>query len=316
MRHLFFGAIPLSVLFVLLWSSGWIGSKFGLGYAGTFSLLMWRYSLVVLTLLILVSVFKAWRSIGIVAFCSHILVGVLSHAVYLSTSLSAMSFGVSVGLVAFILALQPMFTAVISAPLTGETTTLRQWLGLCIGLFAVLLVVGDRLYLGGSPKAYGLLLLSTLAISLATVINRRLEIKAKNRAKPEIPILLVLLIHCTGALIFLVPIAGYFEGFQATWEPSFIFAVVFLAWVVSLGAYGLMFVLLRKIPTVKVSCLLYLSPPVTMVIAYFTFGEKIAEMDLMGLVVAGIAVWVVSKPELSRKRDSHLPELAIGKAKP
>ena len=298
MRQLFTGATPLSILFVLLWSSGWIGSKFGLGYAGTFTLLLWRYALVVVTLMLLVRVLNAWRPISKTDFLLHLFVGVLSHAVYLSTSLSAMDLGVSVGLVAFVLALQPMLTAVISAPITGEKTNTRQWLGLSLGLIAVMLVVGDRLSLGGSSGAYALLLLSTLAISVATLINRRIEIKAKQSSKPETPILMMLLIHCIGALLFLIPMAGYYEGYQATWEPSLLFAITFLAWVVSLGAYGLMFVLLRKMPTVKVSCLLYLSPPATMVIAYFVFGERLAVVDIVGLIIAGLAVWIVSKPEL------------------
>ena len=298
MRRLLIGATPLSILFVILWSSGWIGSKFGLGYAGTFTLLLWRYALVVITLVFLVRILKAWRPISRADFSLHLLVGVLSHAVYLSTSLSAMNLGVSVGLVAFVLALQPMLTAVISAPITGEKTNFRQWLGLCLGLVAVLLVVGDRLSLGGSQGAYGLLLLSTLAISIATLINRRIEIKAKQSLQPETPILMMLLIHCVGALLFLIPMAGYYEGYHATWVPSLIFAITFLAWVVSLGAYGLMFVLLRKMPAIKVSCLLYLSPPATMVIAYFVFGERLAVIDIAGLIIAGIAVWIVSKPEL------------------
>ena len=295
-------SIPLSILFVILWSSGWVGSKFGLGYAGTFSLLMWRYALVVLTLVVVVSVLKGWRPISATQFLAHILIGVLSHAVYLAMSLSAMDLGVSVGLVAFVSGLQPMFISVISTPLTGERTTTQQWLGLCLGLIAVLLVVGDRLSLGASPLGYSLLLISTLAISVATLVNRRMEIKAQESSKPPTPILLMLLIHCTGALIFLIPLAGYFEGYQARWEAPLLFSITFLAWVVSLGAYGLMFVLLRKMPAIKVSCLLYLSPPATMIIAYFVFGEQLVVIDLVGLVIAGVAVWIVSKPNLEERQ--------------
>ncbi|MGB1310593.1 MAG: DMT family transporter [Leucothrix sp.] len=298
MRRFIFGAIPLSALFVLLWSSGLVGSKFGLGYAGTFTLLMWRYVLVVITLAALVFALRAWRPMSKTECLYHLLVGVLSHAIYLSSSLRAMDLGVSVGLVAFVLALQPMLTAVISAPLTGEKTAFHQWLGLCLGLLAVLLVVGDRLSLGGSPLAYGLLLLSTVAISIATLMNRRLEIYAQKNAALETPILMVLLIHCTGSLLCLIPLAGAIEGYQANWQPSLVFAVTFLALVVSLGAYGLMFVLMRKLPVIKVSCLLYLSPPATMIIAYFIFGERLAVVDMIGLAIAGVAVWIVSRPTL------------------
>ena len=300
MRHSLLGAVPLSIFFVFLWSSGWIGSKYGLDYAGTFSLLAWRYLLVVLVLLVLVTAFKAWRKMKWPVAAAHLLVGVLSHAVYLSTSLSAMDLGVSVGMVAFVLALQPMFTAVISAPLTGEATNPRQWTGLALGLLSVVIVVGDRLSLGGSAFAYSLLLLSTLAITLGSLICRRMELNSQKSSKAELPILLMLLIHCTGALLFLIPTAAYFEGYKVEWVPSFIFSITYLGLVISLGAYGLMFVLLGKMSATKVSSLLYLSPAATMIIAYFAFGEHLTSIDLIGLALAGIAVWIVSSEGMSK----------------
>ncbi len=300
MRHILLGVAPLSIFFVFLWSSGWIGSKYGLGYAGTFSLLTWRYALVVLVLLVLVTAFKAWRKMSWPVVVGHLLVGILSHAVYLSTSLSAMDLGVSVGMVAFVLALQPMLTAVISAPLTGEATSLRQWTGLVLGLLAVLVVVGDRLSLGGSPFAYSLLLVSTFGITLGSLICRRMELTAQTNHQAEMPILLMLLIHCTGALLYLIPTAAYFEGYEVEWVPSFIFSITYLGLVISLGAYGLMFVLLGKMSATKVSSLLYLSPAATMIIAYFAFGEQLTLIDMIGLALAGIAVWIVSNEGISK----------------
>jgi drug/metabolite transporter (DMT)-like permease len=300
MRHLLLGALPLSVLFVFLWSSGWIGSKYGLDYAGTFSLLTWRYLLVVLALALLVTIFQAWRKLDWSEIKGHLMVGVLSHAVYLSASISSMDLGVSVGMVAFVLALQPMLTAVVSAPFTGEKTNQRQWIGIFLGLFSVLLVVGDRLSLGGSPFAYSLLLISTFGITLGSLINRRMELGAQKRSKKATPVLLMLFIHCTGALLFLVPIAGYVEGFQAQWVPSFIFSITYLGLVISLGAYGLMFVLLGKMSATKVSSLLYMSPAATMVIAYFAFGEHLTPIDLIGLVLAALAVWIVSNEGVNK----------------
>lgn len=302
--------VILSILFVFLWSSGWIGSKFALGYTGTFSLLMWRYIFVVATLLVLVNLFKAWRPIDKNQFLSHALVGILSHAVYLSASLSSMNLGVSVGLVAFVLALQPMLTAATSSPFTGEVVTPRQWVGLGLGLLAVLLVVGDRLSLGGSWVAYSLLLISIFGITLATLIHRKLEIANQQNKRPPLPILLILLIQCSATAIFLIPLSAYFEGFQIKWERPLFFAIFWLGWVVTLGAYGLMFVLLRMIPTTKVSCLMYLSPPATMLIAYFVFDEKLIMIDVVGLIIASIAVWIVSvqNTEIITERKTLSPK--------
>lgn len=291
------GVLPLSILFIFLWSSGWIGAKYGLGYVGIYSLLMWRYLFVVLTLLLLVSLFRAWRPLDKNELLSHAFVGILSHAVYLSASLSSITMGVSTGLVAFALALQPLLTAVISSPFTGEKVSPRQWAGVTLGLLAVLLVVGDRISLGGSWPAYTLLLVSTLGITLATLIDRRLEISTLKSNRPRTPILLILLIHCSAATLVFIPLAGYFENFETIWQPSLVFAIVWLGWVVSLAAFGLMFVLLRRMSTTKVSSLMYLSPPTTMLIAYFAFGERLTTVDIAGLLIAASAVWIVSSRE-------------------
>jgi len=301
------GTIFLALLFVILWSSGWIGSKYTLDYMGTFTLLMWRYLFVVATLVVLVSLFRSWRRVHKSDLLSHILVGILSHAVYLSASLSAVDMGVSAGMTAFTLTLQPLLAAVISSPMTHEKVTLRQWLGLAIGLIAVVLVIGDRLSLGGSPFAYSLLLVSTMGITMATMIDRRMEVQHQKEQRPPIPMLLKLLIHCSAAAVVLIPLAGFFEGFQAQWRPEVFLSIAWLSWVVTLSAYGLFFVLLRRMSATKVSSLMYLSPPVTMLIAYVVFGEQLSNIDYLGLIIAGIAVVIVTSPGAKNEYTSYSP---------
>ena len=293
MKHTTITIVAGCFLFILLWSSGWIGSKFGLDYAGTFTLLTYRYIVVVVALLAFVTFTKAWRKIPRSQLILHITVGVLSHAVYLGAGNSAMQFGVSAGSVAFIAALQPMLTATMSSGVSGERTSNRQWFGLGLGFIAIMAVIWDKLSLGGSFVAYMLPFVGIIAISLASVIDRRISLKNEAEKVEATPLSLVCLIHCSSALLAILPFALVVEGFETQWSGELIFSILWLGILVSLGAYSMMFFMLRNMSATKVACLEYLAPPATMVIAYFMLGESLTIIDAIAILVAAIAVWLV-----------------------
>lgn len=296
------------LIFVVLWSSGWIGSKYGQDYAGTFTLLVYRYILVVLLLAVFVTFSGSWRRISPNQFILHVLVGILSHAVYLGTGNSALILGVSAGLVAFITALQPLITATMSSSISGEQASYRQWFGLAVGFGAIMMVISDKIALGGSVFAYSLPFVAIVAISLASLLDRRISLQ-NDRARVEpTPLSLVSFIHSTSALIVMVPFAYSLEGFEADWGSELIFSIVWLALVVSLGAYGMMFFMLRRISAIKIASLEYLAPPTTMIIAYFMFDERLSMVDFGGICLAGFAVWlVVSNKSRQKHTQEHAP---------
>lgn len=286
------GIVVLSGLFVVLWSSGFIGAKYGLDDAGTFTLLWWRYLIVVAVLVVLTTAFAHWRKMDGVTVAQHAIIGILAHAVWLVSVLVAIDWGVSPGIAAFVTALQPMVTGVLAGAFVGERLSWRQWLGVFLGIGSVAIVVGDKAVLGGSVIAHLLPFVAVLAISAATVIDRRM--RSERTRRTEAPILMTTSIHALASLLVLTPFALFVEGFAADVTGQFVFAVVWLALVVSLAAYGLMFLLLRHLEATKVSSLMYLSPPVTMLIGYFTFGDRLTMGDVVGLGVAAVAVALVT----------------------
>lgn len=280
-------ALPLlCALFVVLWSSGFVGAKFGLDYAGTFTILFWRYALVVAVLGLIVTITGKWQWIPRRTLFRHMAVGALAHAAWLVSVLSAIDLGLSAGLAAFITALQPILTGGLSARLTGERVTAREWAGLVLGLLAVAVVIGDGISIGGSPVAYLLPFVAVIAITLASLIDRNATVDGGNDA----PLVLVTFWHCVSSLMVLTPFAIGLEGLKASWSGGLVFAIIWLAMVVSLAAYGLMFALLRLLPAARVASLTYLSPPVTMVMAWMLFGEKLSIASMIGLGLAAISV--------------------------
>ena len=222
----------------------------------------------------------------------HAIVGILAHAAWPAAVLGAIDLGVSAGLAALITALQPVMTGARSSSFTGEKVSVKQWFGLVLGLLAVIVVVSDKIALGGTLIAYLLPFLAVAAISVASLIDRQTGIGEGNAP----PVVLTTFIHCAASLLVLSPLAYVLEGFEATFGGDLVFAVLWVAIVVSLAAYGLMFVLLRKMPAANVASLTYLSPPVTMLIALLVFVEALSVVGLLGLAIAALAVWLTRLP--------------------
>ncbi len=281
------------IAFVILWSSGWIGSKYGQGYAGVFTLLVYRYIIVVILLVLIVCLTRSWRKLSRSELMIHASVGLLSHGIYLGMCNTAFQMDVSTGMVALITALLPLITSTLSPSVSGEWANPRQWIGLALGLFAVLMLIANKVLLGGAPVAYLLPFIGITAFSLATLLDRRFSLKRKALRKGSTPLPLVCLIHCASALILFLPMAAISERFNTQWGSELFFSVLWLAVVVSIGAYGMMFLMLRHLSAIKVASLEYLAPPTTMLIAYFMFGERLSLLDFCGLTLAGVGVYLV-----------------------
>jgi drug/metabolite transporter (DMT)-like permease len=284
----------LEALFVLTWNSGFIGAEFGLPNAGPFTQLFWRY-------LTLTGLLAAWLALarrltwpGWPAAGTAAVVGVLAHGVWLSCALVALDLGVPAGVVALVTALQPLVTGALSGPVVGEPTAPRQWLGLGVGFLGVAIAVGGRLAGDGPAPAAGYLLpfLAVLAITAASLTQRRLE---RDGAARRLPLAETLLFQAAATALALLPPALLLEGLATHWTPAFVAATAWLVGVVSLGAYGLMWVLIARRDATRVASLFYLSPPVTMVMAWLAFGDPVTGGDLLGLAVAAAGVALVHR---------------------
>ena len=77
-------------LFLLLWSSGYIGAKLGVPLAGTFTLLFWRYALVLAVVALIVTWRGEWRRPDAGTF----LTGFWAHFVWLVAILKAFEYGI------------------------------------------------------------------------------------------------------------------------------------------------------------------------------------------------------------------------------
>lgn len=287
----------LSTLFVALWSSGWVVSQFATNDVSVISLLTTRYLLLFLAVMAVVTIAGHWRQLSQSDVICHFSVGVLSHAIYLLTAVGAFEMGVSAGLVAFVTALQPMITACLSAPITKERISGRQWQGLLIGFLAVLLLVSESYRHGVSALALALPFISVVALSIGALLNRRIELQSLQLRKEPTPVTLILLIHSVGALCILIPLGASTGQLQFEYNQQQWLVLLWLAIVVSLGAYAILLTLLRHLSAMQVSSLSYLVPPATIMQTYLVFNDAITLTDITGLIVAAVGVYFVMIPK-------------------
>ena len=279
------------LLFVALWSTGFIGAKFGLPDAEPLTFLTLRYAIVLVLMGALVwyqravwpRTMREWLHIGVS--------GVLVHGVYLGGVFIAIGHGLPAGVTAIVVGLQPVLTALGAGLLLGERVRPTQWAGLALGFVGVALVVAHKIASNtGSGMVLSMLLpagIALLAITAGTLYQKRFCPSFDLRTGSVIQFLPTL------ALTGLAAMAT--ETMVVHWTPSFVFALSWLVLVLSLGAVTLLNVLIRGGSAVNVASLFYLVPPATALVAWALFGETLTGLALLGMVVTVLGVWLARK---------------------
>lgn len=282
----------LIILFVILWNSGFIGAEYALPFAGPLTLLFWRYWILVFILLLYLAVRKRLTWPGNRAVAIAMMTGILAHGIWLGCVFYAQKSGVPSGIIALVVALQPMTTGLFSGLVAGEKTSLTGWAGLFTGLAGVLIAVVSRIEFSdpNSVFAYFIPFGSVVAITAASLIQRRLQVKKDvNRLSVD----LSLFYQGLGVSLIVTLPAVFFEQLETEWSFIFTGGLLWLILVVSLGAYGLMWLLIERIDATRVASLFYFGPPVTMVMTWFAFGDLLISTDIIGLVVIFIGVALI-----------------------
>jgi drug/metabolite transporter (DMT)-like permease len=281
--------IFLAIGFVLLWNSGFIGAEYGLPYTGPFTLLFWRYLALSVLIFVYLLIRNRFRWVGWRVAAPNMLIGVLAHGVWLTCVLFALDYGVPAGIVALVVALQPLATGAFSGLVTGEQTNKIQWVGLVLGFLGVAVTVGFRMDFSSLESVFSYLipLGSVIGITAASLIQRRMDIKY---ASSKLPLDLTMFYQSIATTMALALPAILSEKLVTQWEPEFIYTMLWLIIAVSLGAYVLMWCLIERIEATRVASLFNLGPPVTMLMAWFAFGDQVLIMDVVGLFIVFIGV--------------------------
>lgn len=273
-------------IFVLLWSSAFIGAKYGLPDADPITFLFLRFVLVALAFSAIAVVFKSrWPKDP--KQIAHIAVfGALVQGVYLSGVFLAISKGLPAGIASLIVGLQPILTALLASQLLSERVRPLQWAGLAAGVSGVVLVLWERASLDGiQPMGVGLCLASLVCISYGTIHQKRycgnMDLVSGSVIQAVTACIL------TGIAAFLL------EPMRVVWSLQFSLALAWLVVGVSLGAFSLLMTMIKRGEAVKVVSLFYMVPPTTAVMAWIAFGEELGLIAYIGIAVTAVGVALV-----------------------
>jgi drug/metabolite transporter (DMT)-like permease len=272
-------------VFLVLWSSGFIGSKLGTPYAEPMTFLTIRMAAVVVLLGAIVLITRPkWPDRA--EMWHSAMIGLLVHGCYLGGVFVAIAEKMPAGLVALIVALQPVLTSTLANRLLGERVTPRQWLGLALGVVGVYFVVHARTEGEGTPLAWIGVTIALLGITAGTLYQKRFGGAIEWRTG-------FLVQYAASGAVFALA-ALMFETREVQWTLPFIFAVAYLVFVLSFGAIWLFYFLIRRTAMSRVVSLLYLMPPMTALMSWVLFDERLAPLALVGMTICVIGVALVN----------------------
>ncbi len=275
-------------LFVLLWSTGFIGAKFGLPYAEPLTFLWLRYALVSALLAAVVAILRVPLPRS-PALWGHLAVtGILMHGLYIGGVFVAIAHGMSSGLAALIVGVQPLLTAALAGPLLGECLNRRQVAGFVLGFAGLVLTVSKTFALGELPPL-GLLTttVALFAMTIGTLYQKRFVSGVDLRAGA--------LIQFVATAIPCFALARWLETGHVQWDGRFVFALGWLCLVLSIGAISLLWILIKRGAAARVASLFYLVPPVTAVQGYLLFGEALSPLQMAGIAITAAGVAIINR---------------------
>ncbi|WP_326538313.1 DMT family transporter [Pseudorhodoferax sp.] len=279
----------MPVVFVLIWSTGFVVARLGMPHAPPLGFLAWRFGFSVLLFVAWVLWSRAVWPQGRAQWLHLGVTGVLMHAGYLGGVWSAVKLGLGAGTVALIVGLQPLLTA-LWVSLQGPTQRVqpRQWLGLALGLAGLTLVVLHKLGTGLAGAANLALTVGALvSITAGTLYQKRWVAPCDVRTASAVQLLAAWLVTLPLALL---------ETEAVRWHPALVAAMAWSVLALTLGGSSLLYLLIQRGAATQVTSLMYLVPPCTAVLAWLMFDEPITAVMVAGMALTALGVSLVLRP--------------------
>ena len=273
------------VLFVVLWSTGFVGAKYGLPFADPFIFLSVRVLIAALILFAVAALLKSPIAIGTSAIGRSSLIGFFLHACYLGGVFYAISKGLPAGVAAVVTSLQPVLVSLLAVKVLREPLKLKQVVGLILGLIGVVLVLGPSFEQDIPVSSVIGILVALMGSTVATLLQKKIG--------SEVPLISGTAYQYLASGLVLAIAALATGGTRIQWSGQFILAFVWLIAVLSVGAILLLLWLLNTGSAASVSSLFYLIPPATALEAFFLFGEKVNTQGFLGIGITALGVWLV-----------------------
>ncbi|MDO6563146.1 EamA family transporter [Amphritea sp. 1_MG-2023] len=280
--------VPL--LFVLLWSTGFIGAKYALPYIEPFYLLFVRMIMTLVVFVVLALLYRSrWPTLR--QGGHQAVTGLLVHGCYLGGVFAAIKLDMPAGIAAIIVGLQPLLTSFIGWQWLGERLRLVQWSGLFLGLAGVAMILLDGQQAEAlviRPAALIAVLIALVAISVGTLYQKKFG--------GQVDLLTGAIWQYLSTAMLMAVLAFVFEERQVEWTLTLMLSLGWLVFGLSISAILLLMFMIREGESARVASYFYLVPPVTSVEAWLLFGEALSVVQVTAILVTVFGVYLVLKP--------------------
>lgn len=284
-------------LFVFLWSTGFVGAKYIVPYAEPFTFLTIRYVIAAAILIAIAALLKQSLKLTRDQVIASVAVGLLLHVIYIGGVFYAVSLGVSAGISAVIVSIQPVLVSILAVPILGERIRWVQVVGLVLGVTGIALLLLPKVFQGDYSSAISevgivICVIALLGTSAGYLVQKKLG--------SDIPFLTGTgMQYVVSAVVFAV-LSALTESQRVQWSPEFFFGLAWIVLMLSIGSIVLLYEMLRAGSASKVSSLYYLVPPVAAIQAYFLFDEVIPPIGIVGMALAGLGVILVMRQAVEK----------------
>ena len=280
------------VIFVLLWSTGFIGAKYILPYAQPFVFLTIRYFFATLVLVLIAKALKEPLRISKAAIKQSMIVALFLHVIYIGGVFYAIFIDIPAGITAVIVSLQPILVSALAIPLLGEKLSHRQVFGLALGFIGVLFLLSPKLFEGDLSTGFSTFGVICCVLALfGTTAGYLLQ----KKGGADIPFLAGTAVQFATSTVIFAIASVIFEPLKVNITLEFVLALSWIVLALSIGSIFLLFYLLRNDSASSVSSLYYLVPPLAAVQAYYLFDERIKGIGLIGMALAALGTLIVTK---------------------
>ena len=282
-------------IFVVLWATGFVGARYGTIDAEPLIFLFVRFALTIAILVPGILLILRPVSLPIDEFLHSMVIGIFMQGIYLGGVFYAVSKGMPAGISALIAALQPFFTVIFAYLLLNERISVLRLLFFVCALGGIFLVLFPSFSFGSAIEGVTTVtlvsvLLSPIAISFGAVYQKRVV--------QNLNLWIATAAQFLGGAVIVGLVSLAIETPQIEFTANTVFSLLWLVFVLSIGAIGLLMFLIRKASSSLVASLFFLVPVVAMFMTWILFDEQLNAVQILGSVVVVVSVALASRVQL------------------
>ncbi len=274
-------------IFLIMWSTGYVAAKFGLGYIEPMTFLALRFTCVIVIMSVLFLIFRPPLPKSTAEWIHLAIVGFMLQSMYFGMCYMSFNAGLSVGTLALILSLQPIIVGLVAPRWSGEKIDWQRWAGLALGLAGAVIVISAKSEIA-APSAIGFVFafLALIGITGGSLWEKRFGVSQHPVTSN--------LVGFTAGLLGVLPFMLAYESMEITWTWQLVGSLVYLIVASSIIAVGLLLAMIRAGEVSKVSALFFLVPPMAAVVAWIVLDEVMPPIAWIGMLVAGLGVYMAT----------------------